>query len=66
MHLICTSWTILSDAVELAKQLTLKELEALKTELGLAGQESPAEKREIVGPDGKPVDLSSLVVIDPK
>lgn len=52
------------DAVDLAKFLTLDEFRSLQAETGAVFN----EKRELIGPDGQPIDLSQFgqVLINPK
>ena len=55
---------IFTDAAALVSQLTLDEIKQLEAETDIVKD----EKREIFGPDGKPIDLSQFgqVQIDPK
>ena len=55
---------IFTDAAALVSQLTMDEIKQLEAETDIVKD----EKREIFGPDGKPIDLSQFgqVQIDPK
>ena len=55
---------IFTDAAALVSQLTMDEIKQLEAETDVVKD----EKREIFGPDGKPIDLSQFgqVQIDPK
>lgn len=55
---------IFTDAAALVSQLTMDEIKQLEAETDIVKD----EKREIFGPDGKPIDLAQFgqVQIDPK
>ena len=60
----CGFFIIFTDAAALVSQLTMEEIKQLEAETDIIKD----EKREIFGPDGKPIDLSQFgqVQIDPK